>query len=229
MTLVVATWLWGNKYTAAYVDRLFAGIGKNLKQPFRFMCMTERDREVKFANGVERHAIKDPELTNIKGCFARLRMFDEGWQKNRGIESRLVCLDLDVVITGPLDALFDRPENLMVLKGANASNPCPYNCSVMMLRRGAHPELWSQFDLDRAKKIPHFHFPDDQGWLHHLVPDAAGWYVGKSSGIYAFQKPGWPDGSAELPEGARIVAFPGWRDPSEFITLPWVRQHWVNA
>lgn len=228
MALVVSTWLWGEKYTPVYVERLYAGIKKNLKQPFRFMVMTERERQVEFSDGIERHAIKDPGLAKYKGCLVRLRMFDPGWQQNRGIEDRLVCIDLDVVITGSLDALFDRPEKLVVLKGANASNPCPYNCSVVMTRRGAHPELWHEFSIERIQKIPHYQFPDDQGWLAHRVPNAAGWYVGRSSGIYAFQKPGWPDGSAELPYDARLVAFPGWRDPAEFITLPWIRKHWVQ-
>lgn len=228
MALVVATWLWGEKYTPVYVERLFTGLQRHLRQPFRFLCMTERDRIANFSSGIERHAIKDPELTAHKGCFARLRMFDPGWQQNRGIAERLVCVDLDVVITGPLDALFDRPESLVILKGANASNPCPYNCSLMMFRAGAHPELWTEFSLDAAKQIPHYGFPDDQGFIHHRVKDAAGWQVGRSSGVYAFQKPGWPDGSAELPEGARLVAFPGWRDPGEFITIPWIRQHWIN-
>ncbi len=189
--------------------------------------MTERDRIANFTTGIERHAVKDPELTTVKGCFVRLRMFDQGWQHNRQIDDRLVCLDLDVVITGPLDALFDRPESLLVLGGANASNPCPYNCSVMMLRRDAYPELWTDFDVNKIETIPHFEFPDDQGWLWHRLPNLPTWRVGKSSGIYAFQKPGWPTGN-NLPEGARIVSFIGWRDPQAFLDLQWVKQHWVQ-
>ena len=42
MALVVCTWLWGKKYSPIYVERLHAGLRKHLKQPFRFMCMTER-------------------------------------------------------------------------------------------------------------------------------------------------------------------------------------------
>ena len=227
MALVVCTWLWGKKYSPIYVERLHAGVRKHLKQPFRFMCMTERDRIANFTNGIERHAIKDPMLTEIKGCFARLRMFDPGWQQNRQIDDRLVCLDLDVVITGPLDPLFDRPELLVVLQGANASNPCPYNCSVMMLRKGAHTELWTDFDVNKLDYIPRHEFPDDQGWLWYRAPKLAGWQVGAKSGIYAFQKPGWPPGEA-LPSDARMVSFIGWRDPNAFTRLPWVKEHWLS-
>lgn len=225
--LVVATWLWGLKYSPVYVERLYAGVRKHLKQPFRFMCMTERERVTAFSPGIERHAIKDPTLLGLKGCFARLRMFDPAWQQNRQIEDRLVCLDLDVVVTGPLDPLFDRPEALVVLQGANASNPCPYNCSVMMLRKRAHEELWTDFRLDRLDLIPRHEFPDDQGWLWFRAPKLAGWQAGSGSGIYAFQKPGWPKGD-NLPADARIVSFIGWRDPNAFLHLPWVKENWLN-
>ena len=152
-------------------------------------------------------------------------MFDPAWQAEHGITGRLVCMDLDMIITGPLDELFDRPEPFAILQGANAANPCPYNGSLMQLRAGAHPEVWSEFNLEAARAAPFYEFPDDQGWLAHKVPNAAGWRAGPESGAYAFQKPGWPRGEA-LPRNARVVAFPGWRDPIGFQHLPWVQEHW---
>jgi hypothetical protein len=227
MALVVCTWFWGTKYRPIYVERLYTGVRKHLKQPFRFLCMTDRTRTMDLSPGIEQFQIKDTKLTTMKGCFARLRMFDPAWHRAHDIEDRLVCLDLDVVITGPLDKLFDRPETLVVLKGANASNPCPYNCSVMMLRKNTRPELWTDFSLDKLDSIPRYEFPDDQGWLWHRAPDLATWRVGSASGIYAFHKPGWPPGDS-LPPDARIVSFIGWRDPQTFMHLPWVKEHWVQ-
>lgn len=226
MALVICTWLWGNKYTPIYVERLYAGLQKHLRQSFRFMCLTEHDRISNFSSGIERHAIADLDLTHIKGCFARLRMFDPDWQRQYSIEDRLACLDLDVVITGDLDPLFDRPEPLVLLQGANAANPCPYNCSMMMLRKNAHAEIWQDFNVERLEEIPTYDFPDDQGWIWHRAPHAAGWQAGSKSGIYAFKKPGWPPGDF-LPGDARIVAFPGSRDPNQFMHLPWVKEHWL--
>lgn len=228
VALVVCTWLWGAKYSPIYVERLHKGLRKHLEQPFRFLCFTERERSVTFSEGIERYGIQDTALTHLKGCFARLRMFDPAWQQACGIADRLVCLDLDVVITGPLDQLFDRPESLVVLQGANAANPCPYNCSVMMLRKHAHPELWTDFSVDKLDRIPRHEFPDDQGWLWYRVKHAAAWLVGWPSGIYAFKKPGWPKDNDELPADARIVSFIGWRDPNAFTRLPWVQEHWLN-
>lgn len=170
---------------------------------------------------------EDVYLTETKGCFCRLRMFDPAWQETNGIKAgdRIVCIDLDVVVTGPLDELFDRPEDFVILKGANSANPCPYNGSLQMLRAGKHSDVWSDFSLEAARKVPWFSFPDDQSWLAARVPDAAGWKAGSESGVYAFQKPGWPTGEA-LPSDAKIVAFPGWRDPSKFTRLDWVQENW---
>jgi hypothetical protein len=227
MALVVCTWLWGSKYAPIYVQRLHAGVCKHLRQPFRFIVMVEPNRILNFSREIEQHDIRDVELTKIRGCFARLRMFDPRWQDDVQIEDRLVCLDLDVVVTGALDVLFDRPEALLVLGGANASNPCPYNCSVMMLRKGQHHNLWSNFSLAKLPEIKCHEFPDDQGWLWHCNPGLATWRVGTASGIYAFQKPGWPPGD-KLPRDARIVSFIGWRDPNAFAHLPWVQEHWLR-
>jgi len=215
--LTVCTWVWGTKYGPEYVERLAAGLNKHIRQPYRFAVYSVAD--------------EDKYLTDAPGCFARLRMFDPQWQRNHGIDDRLVCLDLDVVITGGLDALFDRPEPFVILGGANSSNPNPFNGSIMMLRARAHPELWTDFNLEKstvelkeAGKV--FAFADDQGWIWHKLANAATWATGRQSGIYSFRKRGWPSGDA-LPSGARLVAFPGHRDPSKFTHLDWVKENWI--
>jgi hypothetical protein len=152
-------------------------------------------------------------------------MFDPEWQARHGLTGRIVSIDLDAVITGPLDPLFDRPEPFVILHGGNAANPCPFNGSMFMLRAGAHPDVWRDFSLTRAEEAPRHEFPDDQGWLAYRLPKAAGWTIGEVSGVYCFHKPGWPSGDA-LPAGARLVAFPGRRDPSQFTHLEWVKENW---
>ena len=53
----------------------------------------------------------------------------------------------------------------MILQGANAAKPCPYNGSVIMFRAGTHQELWDELRLDAVYRIPKYEFPDDQGWI----------------------------------------------------------------
>lgn len=214
-SLFVGTWFWGDKYSTYYTDRLAAGVSRHLSVPYRWR--------------VWQPLPEDYYLTLISGCFARLRMFDPAWQEAQGIApgDRIVSLDLDAIVTGSLDPLFARDDPFVILQGANASNPCPYNGSVFMARAGQHAEVWTSFSLAATRRIPRFDFPDDQGWLAEKIPNAAGWRAGPSSGIYAFHKPGWPKGTHDLPKDARLVVFPGWRDPATFEPVaPWIREHW---
>lgn len=212
--LIVGAWLWGDKYGREYVDRLARGVARHLAQPHDFRVFTP--------------APEDAPWTQVPGCLARMRAFDPAWQAAQGMEAgdRLVCLDLDLIVTGALDPLFDRPEPFVILHGANASNPCPYNGSVWMLRAGYRPDIWSDLTPESLRGSAKYEFHDDQGWLAHKIMGSAGWHAGPESGIYAYQKPGWPRGEA-LPKGARIVAFPGWRDPCGFTHLDWIKRHWL--
>ena len=147
--LTIATWIWGNKYPGHYLARLKQGIKDHLAQNFRWLVFTPMEG--------------DEHL--LPGCFVRLRMFSPAWQRAHQIRegTRLVCLDLDVVITGRLDPLFDRDDDFLILKGCNAANPCPFNGSIMMLRAGAHPEIWQEFSLEAAQAIPYYQFPGRPG------------------------------------------------------------------
>ncbi len=211
MALIVSTWVWGSKYGPDYVEKLRAGVARHLSLPHEFRVFTP--------------PAEDTYLTEVKGCFARLRTFDPQWHAANGIEpgDRIVCMDLDLVVTGPLDDLFDRAEPFTILQGVNTANPCPFNGSLWMLEAGYRPDVWHEFSLDLAQKVPFHEFPDDQAWLADMLPDAGAF--GLEDGVYAFQKKGWPKGEA-LPRNARIVAFPGWRDPSQYVRLDWVKEHW---
>jgi hypothetical protein len=212
--LIIGTFLWGTKYGPEYVERLRAGVARHLRQPYRWEVFAPEP--------------EDMPLTERPGCLARLRMFSPAWQAKHGIEpgDRLVCMDLDSIVTGPLDHLFDRPEPFVILQGANSSNPCPYNGSLILMRGGAHSEVWARFTPKEAAKATIYEFFDDQAFYWHIIPNAAGWKAGKESGVYAFRKRSWPSKSDDLPPGASLVAFPGWRDPSKFTHLPWVQEHW---
>lgn len=212
MTLHIGTWYWGKKYPRFYVDRLQSAIARNLSGEYRFHVWEPLEQ--------------DKHLTQIPGCFARMRAFDPEWQRAQGIKEneRLVNLDLDLLVVGHLGGLFDRTEPFTILKGVNASNPCPYNGSVWSLKAGHRPDVWFDFSFEKASTVPFYAFPDDQAWFHYMMPDA-GPHGPLIDGVYAFRKVGWTTG-AKLPSSARIVAFPGHRDPAKFHHLRWVRENW---
>jgi hypothetical protein len=236
--LTIVTWIWGDKFNTADVAKLAAGVRRHLKQPHRFLCMVDRLEGREPIEGVGyRLIVNSGDLLKVKGCFARLRIFDPQWQFLREIapDDIIVNIDLDTVITGLLDPLFDRPEPFVIMQDGNAHNPCPFNGSMQMLRAGYRPDVWTDFSLEAAAKTKFYEFPDDQGWLWDRIPDAAGWKCGDSSGVYVFRKPGWPGWDSknpaqfdnDLPAGARLVTFSGWRSPEKFQNIGWVKDHWI--
>lgn len=215
MALIITTWCWGTKFGPEYVERLERGVARNLSLPHTFKVIQPPP--------------EDAALTQMQGCFARLRLFDPAFQAAQGIEPRdtIINLDLDLIVTGNLDALARKAEDTTfgILTGINASNPCPYNGSVWSLRGVSHAEVWESFTPEAARRVPFDSFPDDQAWFAAKLPHATPY--GPADGVYGFCKPGWPRGT-QLPRNACIVAFPGWRDPVGFQHLDWVQQHWVK-
>lgn len=222
MALTVVSFKWGKKYSVDYVLKQAASVKRNLALDHRYICITDDARGLE---AIETWPIPDRDLLQVRdGCYVRLRMFDPVWQQAYNIEC-IVCFDLDLVITGQLDPLFSGDESVKLLRGGHF-NPCIYNGSVQMVRAGAYSEVWTEFTVKAAERVATAsgtHLGTDQTWLEHKLPGTAYWT--HEDGIYGYTKPGWPDGD-ELPANARIVAFPGSRDPSKFLHLPWVRDNW---
>lgn len=222
--ITVVTWIWGHKYSADYVVKLRNGVRRFMKTEHRFVCVTDGDPipDIDCVPLLEGSWFR--ELLEDKGCFARLQLFNPQFQERLGGETFLQ-LDLDNVVTGSLDHLLDYQSLFpySILQGVNSANPCPYNGSVQLLRKGYASHVWSSFSLEKARKVPFHSFPDDQGWIAATLPAAHG--LGPRSGVYAFEKPGWPRGY-NLPKNAAVVCFPGSRDPSQFMKLGWVRDNW---
>lgn len=224
--LNVVCWHWGDKYPAEYVQRLAAGFRRNLKQPHRFAVVSE-DAKLRI-DDIESWAIKNTELVppNLwPSCVVRMRLFDVEWQATNGISvgDRIVDVDIDSVVTGPLDSLFDRPEPFVILQNINSTNPNPYNGSLWMVRSGYRPDAWTDFSLDALTRLPHHWRPSEQDWMRYKFPDAAAW--GPEDGVYGFKKRGWLGSYKSLPPGAKLVTFPG-RDPAKYAEVPWMRENW---
>ena len=223
----VLTFFWGNAYTPEYIDRLAAGLRRHMPQPYRFVCVV--DRPIQTQEALIQVPLRDPELTKVKGCFCRMRTFDPSWQSWLGVESgeRILVLDLDLIITGFLGPLLTRREPFVILQGVN-NHGMAFNGSVWVTAAGYRPHVWSDFSLEAAGRVPYASFPDDQAWLEAKLAPAAGAYLPSRDGVYAFSKSGWPKGVG-LPSNARIVAFPGARDPKDFSHLLWVQEHWIDG
>lgn len=113
-TVHILTMKWGTLYSADYVNVLFRAVSANLRRPFRFHCMTD-DAEG-FAQGIEAHPL--PDLNFGAGEFAfggwpKLSVFAKDFL---GLEGRALFVDLDTVILGALDPLFDVEGGVVLIK-----------------------------------------------------------------------------------------------------------------
>ena len=153
---------WGDYYTADYVNRLYAGVKRNLHLPFRFVCVT--DDATGFAPGIE--AVPFPDDPKVPGrhyprewpnIFAKLAFFKDGFANLKG---PTLFLDVDVLVTGNLDRFFVfRPGEFCIIhnwverrKALFRKAPDVGNSSCFRFEAGKSNGVWETFL--REKELP---------------------------------------------------------------------------
>jgi hypothetical protein len=235
--ITVACFLWHdpqakhrNLYTYGpeHVRTLKRMVDRHLSLPHEFACITDRP-ELFAADAAIRPVALDT-TTHIPGTrFIKLMAYRPDAGDILG--PRILCLDLDTVVTGRLDPLVDRPEDLVLWRNPNfgGRRRARYNTSMVLLRAGARPELWTRFDKRRTPDmLAAYVGGTDQAWVSHVAsPDEAHWT--DRDGIYGAGRllDIVPGVQTVLPDDARIVFFPGRREPS----LPAIKElhPWIDA
>ncbi len=233
----VVCWRWKpapgyrSDYPAKTVNVLKAMVDRWYPHPHRFICVTDDpdgiDPSVEivpawndFADLTSPHGRKNP------ACYRRLRMFHP--EIGRVFGQRFVSLDLDVVLTGEVSPLWNRPEPFVAWGDTNPMPGSHYNGSMILLTAGSRSQVWTRFDPTRspAQALHAGCWGSDQGWLSYILgPGEAKWT--KADGVYSFRN---HLKSQRLPENARLVSFHGRLDPwhAEAQAIDWVRRYWVE-
>ena len=222
---------WGSKYDSYYVNRLYAGVVSNLSRPTDFYCMTEDPTgirsEVKILPLPDEPFSpiirKELEKSRRKGAFGKISLFKPGLIKDSG---PILGFDLDVVITGPLDDLFDYAPGKVCMRhdwlAARIGRPDGHG-SVFRFDPERHSFLYEDFASDaanlmrrakyseqkytsmQAQKYNEFaYFPGD--WIASYKRDAM-----RPFPLNHFQEP-------RLPTGAKVVCFHGRPKMEEAVT-----------
>ncbi len=229
---------WGTKYPADYVNRLYSMVARNMARPFRFVCLTEDG--VGLDDNIDVFPLPQSAV-NLAGP-------ERGWNKLSvfaadlyGLSGKVLCLDLDLIITGSLDDLFDYPGEVMIVKDWIKTDGTG-NSSVYRFEVGAHPEVLAKFEksFDSIKKT----YRNEQEYLSAEL-------LAKGALKY------WPDEwcrsfkrhcikpfsfflarETVIPKNARIIVFHGKPDPHEAIVgvsgkwyrhfkpAAWITDHW---
>lgn len=215
-------------YGPRHVNILKRAIDRNTTQTHRFICVTDDWQGLN--DDIEVVQLWDKCLA-LGGCYNRLYVFSEVMRKYLG--DRFVCIDLDCVVTGNLDALLARREDFIINSYPKGGQGCAtqqhYNGGLFMMDAGCRKQVWDTFDLERSpaileeRKTRREVCGSDQAWIAHTLGDGEAMFT-QTDGVYDYRVLG---NRGILPSDAKMVFFAGRRDPSiERQTVSWVRNHW---
>lgn len=217
---------------------LLAQIDRHLSRPYRFTCITDDptglDGAIRYIPLWDDYAnVPNPSSPQNPSCYRRLKMFSE--EARDLIGERIVCMDLDTVITNSLDGLFDRPEDFVIWSGQAVDPLRParvynrYNGSLMMLRAGTRTQVWEKFDPRVSPRLANASGcrGSDQGWIAYCLGKNVPVWT-RADGVYSFRVDIIPRRGL-LPANACFVAFHGrhdpW-DPNVRRQYPWIADHY---
>lgn len=228
--ITFVSWLWGRgRYDFRAVNALRAGVARHYARPHRFLCVTNTragiDPEVEIVPDREDFAeLPSPWGANFPSCYRRLRAFAPDAGETFG--ERFVSVDLDAVVVGDLVPLVDRPEDFVIWR--DPGNRTPYCGSLWLLRAGARPSVWTDFDPKRSPREAKAagRLGSDQAWIAHaLGPFEPTWTA--ADGVLSYRMDGLRRNF--LPANARIVFFHGKIKPgdAEPQRLAWVKENYA--
>lgn len=198
-------------------------VKRNLTVPHRFVCVTDHEIE-----GVETFPIDMSK--HVPGTvFARLYQHSPDYGEKIGA-TRILNLDVDVVVVGNLDSLVNRPEDFVIWRNPNFPAPqrSYFQSSVQLFTPGARTELWTDFDPRTTPIWVNWRFGGrEQAWIAErlswgktaVFTDADGVYgLGRLRGAGIYDK---------LPDNAVLVSTPGARAPWQpeiQQQFPWIKR-----
>ncbi|RVD44204.1 hypothetical protein EN742_02955 [Mesorhizobium sp. M4A.F.Ca.ET.020.02.1.1] len=182
-----------------WVEKLYRGFKRNLTVPFRFVCFTERPRQI------HEEIAQQPIATDPPGYGALIEPYRLG--------DPMILVGLDTIVVGNCDALAAH-----VLGGGALALPRdPYAreraCTGVVLAPAGSERIWLNYtgieDMEHMRKQPHVYIDD-------LFPGQVLSWKGDIRGR----------GDEAPPPGASIIYFHGASKPHELNHLDWVWEHW---
>jgi hypothetical protein len=211
---------WGTLYGADYVNKLYYSVRRNVTGDLRFVCFT--DDVTGIVPQVETMPLPKIDLPYPDSIT--------GWQKISvwqdplyDIMGDVLFLDIDIVITDNIDALFDyMPDEFVVIDNWTQPNQNIGNTSVFKFPVGKFSHVYDDLMRDTQKYLKEFRI--EQQYVSAKIPSQKFW---PADWIISFKHscmPKFPFNlfhAPALPDGAKIVAFHGKPDPIDALQGVW--------
>lgn len=212
---------WGTLYPADYVNKLYGMVRRNTLGSLRFVCLTDDPAGVR----------EEVECLPCPTVALPPPFNNTGWRKIvlwaetlPGMEGDWLFLDLDVIVTGSLDAFFEfAPEqSFVVMQNWTQKGQGIGNTSVFRFRAGAHPYIHDRL-------VPEFQtilaqHRNEQIYISRTVSEMKFWPDAWCALFKVHCVPPMPQRwwkAPVVPEGARVIAFPGVPNPHEAVQGLW--------
>lgn len=166
---------WGSYYGPEYVNRLYAGVKRNLSRPFRFVCVT--DDATGLVDGVETVSFPPPPTGwahQWPHIFVKLNVFKNGFAN---LEGPTLFLDIDQIITGSLDCFFDyEPGKFCIIhnwiefrKRIFRKRPDIGNSSCFRFEAGRMNYVYEKFIAEMERALNRRIFNTEQAFMTYAV------------------------------------------------------------
>lgn len=229
----VIVWRWAvggaHLFGREYVEKMRSMLARHLHIPHRLHCVTDDQTPIAGVTLIPMPV----DLRDTPRCRRRMRQYDAEF--DRRIGSRLLSIDLDVVLVDDITPLVDRPEPIVMWKVGYAQ---VYSGSFVLWTAGALDGAWQGYRQD-PEGFPRRASPHGVGsdqamlnyWLNgHAVAEwteADGFVTWFGMGYARLEKNGMGPLRTELPPGARVIVL-GSADKAMLDEgrYEWVRRHW---
>jgi len=242
MEKIIICMKWGERYSSDYVNRLYRSCRRNIIGPLRFICFTDNGADI-----LEEIEIRPlPEITLPKNVQWT------GWQKISvwqypllDLKGDVLFLDIDLLVTGSLDAFFDfAPNEYCVIENWTQLGQSIGNTSVFKFPAGRFKHVYDNLMKNTEKCLKQFRI--EQQYISAVIPSQKFWPANWCVSFKHTCLPKFPLNWIKcplLPPEARIVAFHGKPDPDEALVgkwpapwykkfykyvrpTPWIQEHW---
>lgn len=206
---------------------------RHLTVPHRFICISDdntglSDKVTWLRTPPAAKALGEigsPEGARFPSCYRRLWVFSE---EARVLGERILCLDLDFVLTGNMDQVVDRDEDFVGWRPfRDWGKKLRFGGGQYLLRTGSRTHVWNGFkgaESIAAARSAGFR-GSDQAWLSYCLAGREP-YWDNDTGLYSVRDLG---PGLDLPGDACLVQFNGRDKPWDVARRgrpQWVVDHW---